>query len=57
MKVKYDPPFACSYSFETLAVVRNIEDPTAERIVPLVPELAMQNAQTPADYLVKFEHT
>uniref|UniRef100_A0A671N7R2 Vitellogenin-like n=1 Tax=Sinocyclocheilus anshuiensis TaxID=1608454 RepID=A0A671N7R2_9TELE len=33
-------------SFETLAVVRNIEDPTAERIVPLVPELSLQNSQT-----------
>ncbi|KAK9967421.1 hypothetical protein ABG768_001823 [Culter alburnus] len=45
------PEHIAAVSFETLAVVRNIEDPTAERIVPLVPELAMQNAQTPADYL------
>ncbi|KAK9967422.1 hypothetical protein ABG768_001824 [Culter alburnus] len=45
------PEHIAAVSFETLAVVRNIEDPTAERIVPLVPELAVQNAQTPADYL------
>ncbi|XP_016377397.1 vitellogenin-like [Sinocyclocheilus rhinocerous] len=44
------PEHIADVSFETLAVVRNIEEPTAERIVPLVPELAMQNAQTPADY-------
>uniref|UniRef100_A0A673KI92 Vitellogenin-like n=1 Tax=Sinocyclocheilus rhinocerous TaxID=307959 RepID=A0A673KI92_9TELE len=41
------PEHIADVSFETLAVVRNIEEPTAERIVPLVPELAMQNAQTP----------
>ncbi|ROL40727.1 Vitellogenin [Anabarilius grahami] len=45
------PEHIADVSFETLAVVRNIEEPTAERIVPLVPELAMQNSQTPADYL------
>uniref|UniRef100_A0A672MVQ8 Vitellogenin-like n=1 Tax=Sinocyclocheilus grahami TaxID=75366 RepID=A0A672MVQ8_SINGR len=44
------PEHIADVSFETLAVVRNIEEPTAERIVPLVPELAVQNAQTPADY-------
>ncbi|CAM4655355.1 unnamed protein product [Leuciscus chuanchicus] len=44
------PEHIADVSFETLAVARNIEEPNAERIVPLVPELAMQNAQTPADY-------
>ncbi|XP_067252448.1 vitellogenin-like [Chanodichthys erythropterus] len=43
------PEHIAAVSFETLAVVRNIEDPTAERIVPLVPELAVQNVKTPAD--------
>uniref|UniRef100_A0A672MV79 Vitellogenin-like n=1 Tax=Sinocyclocheilus grahami TaxID=75366 RepID=A0A672MV79_SINGR len=42
------PEHIADVSFETLAVVRNIEEPTAERIVPLVPELAVQNAQTPS---------
>uniref|UniRef100_A0A673KGM0 Vitellogenin-like n=1 Tax=Sinocyclocheilus rhinocerous TaxID=307959 RepID=A0A673KGM0_9TELE len=41
------PEHIADVSFETLAVVRNIEEPTAERIVPL----------TPADYSVKFEQT
>uniref|UniRef100_A0A672PSY3 Vitellogenin-like n=1 Tax=Sinocyclocheilus grahami TaxID=75366 RepID=A0A672PSY3_SINGR len=45
------PEHIAAMSFETLAVVRNIEEPTAERTVPLVPELAVQNSQTPADYL------
>ncbi|XP_067252449.1 vitellogenin-like [Chanodichthys erythropterus] len=45
------PEHIAAVSFETLAVVRNIEDPTAERIVPLVPELAVQNVKTPADYV------
>uniref|UniRef100_A0A673LG99 Vitellogenin-like n=1 Tax=Sinocyclocheilus rhinocerous TaxID=307959 RepID=A0A673LG99_9TELE len=45
------PEHIAAVSFETLAVVRNIEEPTAERTVPLVPELAVQNSQTPADYL------
>uniref|UniRef100_A0A671N4E7 Vitellogenin-like n=1 Tax=Sinocyclocheilus anshuiensis TaxID=1608454 RepID=A0A671N4E7_9TELE len=40
------PEHIADVSFETLAVVRNIEDPTAERIVPLVPELSLQNSQT-----------
>uniref|UniRef100_A0A672N034 Vitellogenin domain-containing protein n=1 Tax=Sinocyclocheilus grahami TaxID=75366 RepID=A0A672N034_SINGR len=40
------PEHIAAVSFETLAVVRNIEDPTAERIVPLVPELSLQNSQT-----------
>ncbi|ROL40725.1 Vitellogenin [Anabarilius grahami] len=40
------PEHIAAVSFETLAVVRNIEDPTAERIVPLVPELSLQNPQT-----------
>jgi len=31
-------------------VVRNIAEPSAERIVPLAPK-------TPADYLVNFKHT
>uniref|UniRef100_A0A673KM86 Vitellogenin-like n=1 Tax=Sinocyclocheilus rhinocerous TaxID=307959 RepID=A0A673KM86_9TELE len=35
------PEHIADVSFETLAVVRNIEEPTAERIVPLVPELAI----------------
>ncbi len=38
-------------------MVRNIEAPTAERTVPLVPELAEQNSQTSADDWVNFEHT
>ncbi|XP_051763594.1 vitellogenin-like [Ctenopharyngodon idella] len=40
------PEHIAAVSFETLAVVRNIEEPTAERIVPLVPELSLQNPQT-----------
>lgn len=40
------PEHIATMSFETLAVVRNIEDPTAERIVPLVPEVSAQNSQT-----------
>uniref|UniRef100_A0A673LFD8 Vitellogenin-like n=1 Tax=Sinocyclocheilus rhinocerous TaxID=307959 RepID=A0A673LFD8_9TELE len=40
------PEHIAALSFETLAVARNIEDPTAERIVPLVPELSLQNRQT-----------
>ncbi|ROL40726.1 Vitellogenin [Anabarilius grahami] len=40
------PEHIAAVSFETLAVVRNIEDPTSERIVPLVPELSLQNPQT-----------
>uniref|UniRef100_A0A8C1RV47 Vitellogenin 2 n=1 Tax=Cyprinus carpio TaxID=7962 RepID=A0A8C1RV47_CYPCA len=40
------PEHIAAVSFETLAVARNIEDPTAERIVPLVPELSLQNRQT-----------
>ncbi|KAI7791429.1 vitellogenin B1 [Triplophysa rosa] len=41
------PEHIADMSFETLAVVRNIENPTAERIVPLVPELSVQNYHTP----------
>ncbi|XP_073718320.1 vitellogenin [Misgurnus anguillicaudatus] len=40
------PEHIATMSFETLAVVRNMEDPTAERIVPLVPEMSAQNSQT-----------
>ncbi|KAK2907072.1 hypothetical protein Q8A67_006057 [Cirrhinus molitorella] len=40
------PEHIAAVSFETLAVVRNIEDPAAEKIVPLVPALALQNPQT-----------
>nr|AIE43959.1 vitellogenin 5 [Misgurnus anguillicaudatus] len=40
------PEHIATMSFETLAVVRNMEDPTAERIVPLVPEMSVQNSQT-----------
>ncbi|XP_073718319.1 vitellogenin [Misgurnus anguillicaudatus] len=40
------PEHIATMSFETFAVVRNIEDPTAERIVPLVSELSVQNSQT-----------
>ncbi|KAL1251198.1 hypothetical protein QQF64_018994 [Cirrhinus molitorella] len=40
------PEHVAAVSFETLAVARNIEDPTAERMVPLVPELSLQNPQT-----------
>ncbi|XDV22228.1 hypothetical protein PO909_027171 [Leuciscus waleckii] len=40
------PEHIADLSFETLAVVRNIEEPNAERIIPLVPESA-----TLADYL------
>ncbi|XP_051980425.1 vitellogenin-like isoform X2 [Xyrauchen texanus] len=36
------PEHIADMSFETIAVVRNIEDPTAERIVSLVPELSVQ---------------
>ncbi|XP_016112085.1 vitellogenin-like [Sinocyclocheilus grahami] len=39
------PEHIAAVSFETLAVVRNIEDPSAERIVPFVPELSLQNPQ------------
>ncbi|KAK2907071.1 hypothetical protein QQF64_018996 [Cirrhinus molitorella] len=45
------PEHIAAVSFETLAVVRNIEEPAAERIVPLVPEMALQNTQTSAEYL------
>ncbi|XP_067272219.1 vitellogenin-like isoform X1 [Pseudorasbora parva] len=45
------PEHIAAVSFETVAVFRNIEEPTAERIVPLVPELALQNAQSD-DYSV-----
>ncbi|XP_056614208.1 vitellogenin-like isoform X2 [Triplophysa dalaica] len=41
------PEHIADMSFETFAVVRNIENPTAERIVPLVPELSVQNYHTP----------
>nr|ADI52871.1 vitellogenin [Acheilognathus yamatsutae] len=44
------PEHIAAVSFETVAVVRNIEEPGAQRIVPLVPEFGMQNARTPADY-------
>ncbi|NP_001096141.1 vitellogenin 7 precursor [Danio rerio] len=40
------PEHIASASFETLAVVRNIEDHSAERSIPLVPELSLQNSQT-----------
>ncbi|CAM4655383.1 unnamed protein product [Leuciscus chuanchicus] len=40
------PEHIADVSFETLAVVRNIEEPNTERIVPLVPESA-----TPGDYM------
>ncbi|XP_073699923.1 vitellogenin-like [Garra rufa] len=40
------PEHVAAMSFETLAVTRNIEDLSAERIVPLVPELSLQNPQT-----------
>ncbi|XP_067272218.1 vitellogenin-like [Pseudorasbora parva] len=40
------PEHIAAVSFETVAVVRNIEEPTAERIVPVVPEMALQNAQS-----------
>ncbi|XP_058616046.1 vitellogenin-like [Onychostoma macrolepis] len=43
------PEHIADVSFETFAVVRNIEAPTAERTVPLVPEVFGQNSQTPAD--------
>ncbi|XP_043078191.1 vitellogenin-like [Puntigrus tetrazona] len=39
------PEHIADASFETVAVVRNIEDPTAERTVPLVPEISVQNSQ------------
>ncbi|XP_058616428.1 vitellogenin-like [Onychostoma macrolepis] len=39
------PEHIATFSFETLAVVRNIEDPSAERIAPFVPELSQQNPQ------------
>ncbi|MBW8245266.1 DUF1943 domain-containing protein, partial [Muricauda oceani] len=45
------PEHIAALSFETLAVVRNIEEPSAERIVPLVSELAVQNSQTSAEYM------
>ncbi|XP_057181767.1 vitellogenin-like [Triplophysa rosa] len=40
------PEHIATVSFETLAVIRNIEEPTAERIVPLVPDLSLQNSRT-----------
>ncbi|XP_073718321.1 vitellogenin-like [Misgurnus anguillicaudatus] len=40
------PEHMATMSFETLAVVRNIEDPTSERTVPLVPEMSVRNSQT-----------
>nr|AIY22508.1 vitellogenin [Rhodeus uyekii] len=43
------PDHIAAMSFETFAVVRNIEEPTAQRTVPLVPEIGMQNSQTPAN--------
>ncbi|CAM4655373.1 unnamed protein product [Leuciscus chuanchicus] len=51
------PEHIADVSFETLAVVRNIEDPNAERIVPLVPELAMQNSKTPAELVIIFHYS
>nr|AGZ80880.1 vitellogenin B variant 1 [Carassius auratus ssp. 'Pengze'] len=45
------PEHIAALSFETLAVVRNIEEPSAERTVPLVSELAVQNSQTSAEYM------
>ncbi|KAA0712315.1 Vitellogenin [Triplophysa tibetana] len=41
------PEHIADLSFETLAVVRNIEDPLAERIVPMVPKISFQDARTP----------
>ncbi|MCE7038726.1 hypothetical protein, partial [Bacillus cereus] len=38
------PEHIADLSFETLAVVRNIEDPSAERIVPFAPELSQQKS-------------
>ncbi|XP_043078158.1 vitellogenin-like [Puntigrus tetrazona] len=38
------PEHIAAVSFETLAVARNIENPTAERIVPLVPEMSVQSS-------------
>ncbi|XP_051977952.1 vitellogenin-like [Xyrauchen texanus] len=43
------PEHIATLSFETLAVVRNIEDPSAERIVSLVPELSMQKTSYAGD--------
>ncbi|KAA0712316.1 Vitellogenin [Triplophysa tibetana] len=40
------PEHIATMSFETLAVIRNIEEPTAERIVPLVPDMSLQNSRT-----------
>nr|AIE43955.1 vitellogenin 1 [Misgurnus anguillicaudatus] len=40
------PEHIATMSFETLAVVRNIEDHTSERTVPLVPEMSVRNSQT-----------
>ncbi|XP_052445691.1 vitellogenin-like [Carassius gibelio] len=45
------PEHIAALSFETLAVVRNIEEPSAERTVPLVSELAVQKSQTSAEYM------
>ncbi|XP_052445688.1 vitellogenin-like [Carassius gibelio] len=45
------PEHIADLSLETHAVVRNIEEPSAERIVPLVSELAVQNSQTSAEYM------
>ncbi|XP_067272222.1 vitellogenin-like [Pseudorasbora parva] len=46
------PEHIAAMSFETVAVVRNIEDPSAERIVPLVPELSLQNPQSSSSEIV-----
>ncbi|XP_051550339.1 vitellogenin-like [Myxocyprinus asiaticus] len=43
------PEHIITMSFETIAVVRNIEDPSAERIVSLVPELSMQKTPYAGD--------
>nr|UPC69856.1 vitellogenin Ao1 [Opsariichthys bidens] len=43
------PGHIAAVSFETFAVVRNIENPTSERIVPLVPEVSQQKSQTSYD--------
>nr|ABN13867.1 vitellogenin [Tanichthys albonubes] len=44
------PEHIADMSFETFAVIRNVEEPNADRIVPLVPEMAMQNFQSRSDY-------
>uniref|UniRef100_A0A8C1Z631 Vitellogenin domain-containing protein n=1 Tax=Cyprinus carpio TaxID=7962 RepID=A0A8C1Z631_CYPCA len=52
------PEHIATLSFETHAVVRNIEDPSAERIVPFAPELSQQNPQNSyAGDLVSFKYT